>query len=391
MNYEYHEIANIFPMLLEPELIELANDIERNGQHEPIVLYDGKILDGRNRYQACKRAGVVPTTKAYTGDDPIGFVVSLNLRRRHLNESQRGMVAANIARLTPGANQHTQKQVPPIGGTTAPTTKHTAEMLNVGTRTVERARKVQDHAIPELAAEVVKGNVAVSTAAIVAELPQEKQAEIVARGEKEILKAANEIRATKAKEIRAKRIEKIAGIAQGNAELRTDKKYAVIYADPPWKYDVVISASREIENHYPTMTDDEISDLPVGDLANEDAIIYLWVVSGKIPFGCELLNRWGFEYKSSFVWVKDRIGLGFHSRVQHELLLVGTRGKIPAPSPDKRVSSVIQAPIQEHSKKPEIVRDWIGDWYSGLPMIELFARQSGNGWDTWGNQSGQCA
>ena len=257
--------------------------------------------------------------------------------------------------------------------------------------TYERARKAVTQGTPELVEAMDRGEVAVSTAAIVAELPKEEQKEIVAKGEKEILKAANEIRAAKAKEIRAKRIEKIAEIARGNVELKTDKKYAVLYADPPWKYDVVISTSREIENHYPTMTDDEIAALPVGDLANEDAIIYLWVVVGKVPFGCELLKHWGFEYKSCFVWVKDRMGLGFHSRVQHELLLVGTRGKIPAPAPELRVSSVIEARVQEHSKKPQIVRDWIGEWYSGLPMIELFARQSGEGWDTWGNQSGQCA
>src|SRR4051812_5366204 len=100
---EIHPLADLFPVLEGDELAELVGDIRSNGLHSPITLYDGKILDGRNRYLACLEAGVSIETKPYIGDDPLGFVLSANLHRRHLNESQRAMVAAKLADMPQGA------------------------------------------------------------------------------------------------------------------------------------------------------------------------------------------------------------------------------------------------------------------------------------------------
>jgi hypothetical protein len=100
--FEFHDMANLFPMLDVDELKALATDILENGQREPITLFEGKILDGRNRYFACLDAGVEPLFTEYNGRDPIGYVVSLNLKRRHLGESQRAMVAAKLANLSGG-------------------------------------------------------------------------------------------------------------------------------------------------------------------------------------------------------------------------------------------------------------------------------------------------
>src|ERR1041385_5743384 len=97
MKLEFHPIASLFPMMDDDELAELADDIRDQGQREPIILHEGKILDGRNRYLACERAAVEPIVENFSGDDPLAFVVSLNLIRRHLSESQRAMVAAKIA------------------------------------------------------------------------------------------------------------------------------------------------------------------------------------------------------------------------------------------------------------------------------------------------------
>src|SRR5262245_42687293 len=93
----FHPLANIFPLLEGKEFEELADDIHRNGLHEPIILYEGMILDGRNRYRSCLAVNVDPHFETYDGTDALGYVVSLNLHRRHLDESQRGMVAARIA------------------------------------------------------------------------------------------------------------------------------------------------------------------------------------------------------------------------------------------------------------------------------------------------------
>ncbi len=115
---EFHPLANIFPLLEGPDFAELVADIKAHGLHEPIVVYEDKVLDGRNRLAV----GIEPTFTAYTGDDPVAYVVSLNLRRRHLDESQRAMVAAKLATLKLGDNQHSE----------GPSIEGASRLLNVG-------------------------------------------------------------------------------------------------------------------------------------------------------------------------------------------------------------------------------------------------------------------
>jgi hypothetical protein len=195
--YEFHPLANVLPLVEGAEFDDLVADIGAHGLREPIVTFDDKILDGRNRYRACMAAGVEPIFTVYTGDDPVSYVISLNLRRRHLNESQRAMVAAKLATLKLGDNQHSEGL--PIG--------RGSELLNVGERTVARAREVVEHGASELVQAVERGQVSVSAAADIATMPADDQREIVARGEREILRAAQDIRARKAEIRRAERIE----------------------------------------------------------------------------------------------------------------------------------------------------------------------------------------
>jgi hypothetical protein len=155
---QFHPLAEIFPLLEGREFAELVEDIRANGLHEPITLLGGQILDGRNRYRACLAAEVAPHFLEYEGNDPAAFVVSLNLKRRHLNESQRAMVAAKLANMRLGDNQHTEGL--PIG--------RASEMLNVSERSTARARKVQEQGAPGLAQAVERGRVSVSAAADVA-------------------------------------------------------------------------------------------------------------------------------------------------------------------------------------------------------------------------------
>jgi hypothetical protein len=155
---KFHPLADIFPLMEGRELDELVADIEKNGLQENIVIYEDKILDGRNRYLACKAAGVSYFSSTYVDADPVGFVISHNLRRRHLNESQRAMIAAKLATLRRGDNQHTEGL--PIG--------RSSELLNVSERSIGRAREVLDKGSPELAAAVGRGEISVSAAAKIA-------------------------------------------------------------------------------------------------------------------------------------------------------------------------------------------------------------------------------
>jgi ParB family chromosome partitioning protein len=189
----FHPVANIFPLMGEAELAELADDIRANGLREPIWRHpDGRIVDGRNCWLACQKVGVEPLTRTYEGDEAelVPFVVSLNLHRRHLDESQRAMVAAKLATLG-----HGQKKA---DSQILLSQSEAAELLNVSVGSVKHARKVQQDGAPALIAAVDQGFVAVSTAAEIArEFEPEAQQEIVARGEAEILRVAKEIRARK--------------------------------------------------------------------------------------------------------------------------------------------------------------------------------------------------
>jgi ParB-like chromosome segregation protein Spo0J len=210
-----HSIADAFPMMGRTEFDELVADIKANGVREPIVLHEGKILDGRHRYKAAQAAGVECPRKDYEGTDPIKYVVSLNLRRRHLDQSQRAWVGNQIAKLERGANQHTAIAVS--------SQSDVAELLNVSEDSIQRARFVDKKGIPELGEAIAAGEVSVSAAADVARLPKDEQREIVAKGNgeiKEVAKREREKRAGEAKRKRRTREE----IDQERAEKEEDKR-----------------------------------------------------------------------------------------------------------------------------------------------------------------------
>jgi N6-adenosine-specific RNA methylase IME4/ParB-like chromosome segregation protein Spo0J len=277
-----------------------------------------------------------------------------------------------------------------------------AEKAGFGNETTYRqAKAVTEHATPELVEAMDLGKVAISTAAKLATAPVEVQRQAVADPKKaiELAKTAStakvkEIRQTAKAERQAittahreDRLKKIAEISQGNVELDITVHYPVLYADPPWRYEHSESESRAIENQYPTMTLDEICALPVDDLATPDAILFLWATSPKLAESMQVIESWGFTYRTCAVWDKQKIGMGYYFRQQHELLLVATRGSIPTPTPEHRPASVFSEARGDHSAKPVQFAAWIEAMYPTLPRIELFCRSPRDGWATWGNQS----
>ena len=170
-----------------------------------------------------------------------------------------------------------------------------------------------------------------------------------------------------------------------------EKKYNIIYADPPWRYDMN-RGQGAAENHYPTMSIQEICRLPVAELAAKDCALFLWVTFPQLQDAMKLFEAWGFTYKTiGFVWVKQNKksdslfwGMGYWTRSNVELCILATKGH------PKRVNAavhqVIVSHIEEHSKKPQEARERIVSLMGDLPRIELFARQSTPGWDVWGNE-----
>lgn len=378
-NLEFHPLANLFPLIEGAEFEQLVADIKANGVREPVITYEGKILDGRNRFKAANAAGVEVPTKEYSGDDPLGFVISLNLHRRHLSESQRAMVAATIATL--GQGKPANLPVKPV------TQAEAAERMQVSERSVRAAAKVRDEGAPELADAVRSGAVSVSAAADVAELPKAEQAEIVAKGEREILEAAKRIRQEKAE---ARREENAAKLAA--APPPPDGKYRVIVIDPPWQMEKIERdvAPNQVAFDYPTMDADQLRAFPVGEWADDDCHLFCWTTHKHLPLAIELVAAWGFRYVLAMVWHKPG---GFQPfglpQYNCEFVVYARRGS-PQFVDTKAFNCCFEAPRREHSRKPDEFYDVIRRVTAG-PRIDVFSREERDGFDTWGNEAGKFA
>ncbi len=172
------------------------------------------------------------------------------------------------------------------------------------------------------------------------------------------------------------------------------KKYKIIYADPPWQYRVYSQKGqgRSAENHYHTMNIKDIMALPVDKIADKDCILFLWITFPCLKEGIEVMERWGFKYKTcGFNWVKRNkkkntyfMGLGFWTRSNSEVCLIGTKGQPKRVS--KSVLQICDARIMEHSKKPAEIRERIVELCGELPRVELFARDKVKGWDSLGDE-----
>ena len=174
----------------------------------------------------------------------------------------------------------------------------------------------------------------------------------------------------------------------------TDKKYNIIYADPPWHYHTWRDGNGTANKHYNTMKIEEIIAMKdtIQKISDKNCVLFLWVTFPCLLEGLRTLKEWGFKYKTcGFTWVKRNkvsdtwfFGLGHWTRANAEICLIATKGTIKRVS--NKVSQVVDTHIEEHSKKPAIVRDRIVELVGDLPRIELFARQTAEGWDCWGNE-----
>lgn len=327
----------------DTELELLGEDIKANGQRYPILVLDGMILDGRNRWLACERKKLKPQTEEFSGD-AMALVRSLNIERRHLSESQRGMVAARLANMPEGRPENNC-----LNSGSLISQAKAAEMLKVGRATVQEAKAILENAPHEVAA--------------------------IERGEKTINEVKRELR-------KAEIVKKVAALPSD--------KFRVIYADPPWKY----GDTRELdgweataaEDHYPTMSIADLCAMPIIDIVEKDAVLFMWVTSPLLDECWPVIKAWGFDYRASFVWDKVKHNVGNYNSVRHEFLLVCIRGSC-TPDVKKLHDSVVSIPRTKHSQKPEEFRAYIDQLYPHGKRIELFARKKTKGWEAYGNQA----
>ncbi|MCM5556302.1 MT-A70 family methyltransferase [Pleomorphomonas sp. JP5] len=404
-----HPFADIFPMLDAADSDALRADIAAHGLREKVVLLHDEILDGRNRYR-----GLVEIAKlglSYKGEpftvadleqgefftwfvgteaEALEFVLSKNLHRRHLNESQRAMVAANLAGLRPGrqeadkpANLRNYRQA------------EAAERLHVSERSVQDARVVREKGIDDINAAVQSGDLAVSAAAQLARLPVDEQVRLMREhaDPKALSKVAKDLRADKQREKAERRTEREHALG-GKQRALPDKKYGVILTDFEWKYVVYGEATgrdRSPDNHYPCSDMEALRARDVGALAADDCMYFGWVPAPFLKLAIELMEHHGFQYVTHLIWIKERPGdargTAYWFSGEHEVVLVGKRGNPPAPTPGTQFPSYFVAPVGEHSAKPDRVHEIAEAYFPNLPKIELNARRRRPGWDAWGNEA----
>ena len=375
MKLEPHPFADLFPLMEGAPFDELVADIKANGFAEWIVLHEGKILDGRNRYRALVQLGygdqVRRFSEAFEGRDPLAFVISKNLKRRHLNESQRAMIGATVenmpAHRPKAANLHTSRAA-------------AAKLVNVSERSIASAAVVRDKGEPELQRAVNQGKLAISLAAQAAKLPPALQ--------REVAREAETGRDSIVQNVvhRARRAEREATLGAKQCAL-PGKKYGVIVTDNEWEFEAYSSETglnRSAADHYPTSDLETLKRRDVPSISADDCVLFMWSPSAMVARALEVMTAWDFGYRSQVIWRKDKTGLGYWFRNEHEILLVGTRGKIPAPAMGTQWPSVIDAPVGEHSAKPEIFLELIEAYFPTLPKIELNRRGPARpGWDAW--------
>lgn len=180
------------------------------------------------------------------------------------------------------------------------------------------------------------------------------------------------------------------------SSLPVDKKYSIIYADPPWNGLGWNNGSGKHcpANHYEVQDIEWIKNLPVSSISAETCFLFLWVTFPNLPDGIDVIKSWGFKYSTcAFNWVKRNkksdsffFGLGNYTRANSEICLLGTKGKCQKARVSNKVRQVCDARIMNHSKKPPEIRERIVELCGDLPRIELFAREKTEGWDVWGNE-----
>lgn len=358
-----HPAAEIVPRMTDAEYRDLRADIAANGLREPVWTYQGELLDGRHRMQACAELGVPCPTRDYTGDDPVAFVVSLNVKRRNLTASQLAYVAldyerveALLAKERQGSRTDLVQQIAPSSFGKA--RDKAAQAVGVNHQYVSDAKNIE-----------------------------KQDADLAARikaGEKTITQAKRELKEERRNERRAENAGLIAA-APSVADAVGSARFATIVIDPPWDWgdEGDVDQLGRARTTYNALSFDELLVYPVGEAADVDAHLYLWITNRSLPKGFALLERWGFRYVTCLTWCKPHYGMGNYFRGQTEHVLFGVKGSQALKRKD--VGTWFAAPRGPlgHSSKPLEFYDLVESCSPG-PYLEMFARSERAGWTSWG-------
>ncbi|WP_247460200.1 MT-A70 family methyltransferase [Bradyrhizobium sp. 153] len=432
----FHRFANLFPLIEGQEFYDLAEDIRENGLRDRIDLLGDAILDGRNRYralvwlattgevlgpgwgegsewealglegQALSASALAPDSWLFypfneaTQGDPLDYVLSKNLNRRHLTDDQRRIVAAELVTMGKGR----PGKMPQSAGFSR---DHAAAALGTDVAGVERARTVVKRAVPEVVEAVKSGDLSVAAAAEIATQPVERQAEIAKALTRDASgRLTDEAKKALAPLIREIRVEKIAAKKERRAEREQafgrkvqalpGSFYGVAIEDFEWHHAAwseETGSEKSPSMHYETAADAQTPEAIVARCAERfaclapDCILFKWVTIPHLAIGIKVLELQGFEYVTSLVWNKERAGAargpGYWVTGEHEVVLVGKRGNVVPPA-TAHFRSNFSAPVGEHSEKPDNLHEIVEFHWPTTPKVEFNARRRRDGWAAWG-------
>ena len=373
------EFKALIPPLSSDEYRQLEENILQDGIRDALVTWHGVLIDGHNRYEIAQAHGLTYDVQEMNFSDRADaerWIILNQFGRRNISAYDRGILGLKLKPLIAGKakeNQGVRTDLTFVSNDTEvkktekiDTLEEIAKVAGISRATIARIDKIEAQAAPEIKAAVKSGTMSINQA-YQATRREEKKAAV------------------------QKRIEEYAEVPTGAIDIEAPKKkYNIIYADPPWQY--WESGNKNQSVHYKTMTVDEICKLPIKDISAEDSVLFLWVTYPILAEAFRVIEAWGFKYSTAaFVWVKKNktqdspfFGCGAWTRANSELCLLATRGTVQRL--DATISQIVESPVEEHSKKPAIVRELIEKLVGKLPRVELFARGNADGWDAWGNE-----
>ena len=378
------EFKSLIPDLTKEEFKQLEQNCLDEGIREKILVWNGFIIDGHNRYEISLKWNleIQTETKHFKDEKAVKEWMILNqFGRRNLSNYQRSVLALQLEEVFSkkakenlkvyNGNQYESGGLPTLAKVqTVDTRQELSKVANVSHGTLDKVKKIQEKATEEVKAKLSIGEVSINAAY------------------QDIKKEENKKLLLEKKELYKIRVEN-KNKDQFKIDINnTNETFRVIYADPAWSYNDKQDTPQlgGAAKHYDTMSINELCKLPVNNISEKNSILFLWVTSPLLEDAFKVVNSWGFKYKTSFIWDKIKHNMGHYNSVRHEILLVCTKGSC-TPDNKKLYNSVQSIERKNHSEKPVEFLNIIDDLYNYGNKLEMFCRKKKKkNWYGWGNE-----
>ena len=369
------DFKNLIPPLTAEEFTQLENNCISEGIRDAILIWDGFIIDGHNRYEIAKKHGLDFATieKSFQSEQDVKEWMILNqFGRRNLSKYQRSVLALELEDVFRERARENQKisgenfgkgcQISDKPIDVIDTKKELAKIADVSHDTIAKVKKIESKATPEIKEQLSKGELSIN-------------------------EVYQDIRKEEKKQERIQEIkEQVQAIEAGELP-ELEGLFEVISVDPPWPYEgdsknitSYDPNGRRVANPYPEMSIEEIKQIQIP--ASDNSVLFLWTTHKFLRDAFDILNDWGFEYKATMIWDKEKMGMGAWLRMQCEFCLVAIKGKPYWDNTSYR--DIIREPRREHSRKPDLFFEMVSKITIGR-RLEYFSRQQREGWEVFGN------